>query len=150
MTETAAPKGLIAEIFVGKRTPDCSNGGLSGRVNEVTVDGTRDADAEIIRRLSTLASHDEEPGYAPLPRASQVFEPTPERPAVVLVRRSIGGRQVVHVEPVERPEGTPWMAGGAYVATSDSRFGELVGFYGAVSLHDRTESWAQYRALSSD
>lgn len=46
------------------------------------------------------------------------------------------------------------MAGGSFVASSDSRFSEEVArvlgrrFYGAVSLHDRHESPAQYEALS--
>jgi hypothetical protein len=68
---------------------------------------------------------------------------------VRLVERWIGGRAVVHAEPIERPEGMLGpMAGGTFIDTSDSRFSAAVGFYGAVSLHDRWESQAQYDALS--
>lgn len=41
------------------------------------------------------------------------------------------------------------MFGGNYAGTSDSRFGEAVGFYGAVAIHDRFETVAQYEALST-
>ena len=46
------------------------------------------------------------------------------------------------------------MMGGCYVATSDSRFGEMIEkkfgihFYGAVALHDRSEDYETYEMLS--
>lgn len=67
------------------------------------------------------------------------------------VFRAMGGREIVHLEPVNSPpEGhTPWMAGGNYAESCDSRIDELLhGFYGAVSIHDRTETWEQYEFLS--
>lgn len=86
----------------------------------------------------------------PLPKESQVFEATPERPAFILVRR--GGRMgdvlvpAFEADPEQRspnPEGR-WcgpMFGGAYAATSDSRWSDLLdGFYGAVAVHDRFET----------
>lgn len=142
MTTTTDLRGLRANIYVPADGRNCSNGGVSSRCRNVTIVGIRTDN-----------------GYAaghglvdPLPRLSQVSEPTDDAPAAVIVYRQMGRRTVVHVEPLDGPEqpGTPWMAGGCYVATSDSRFGDLVGFYGAVSFHDRTETWEEYRALSSD
>ena len=53
------------------------------------------------------------------------------------------------LEPVARPAGYGWMAGGSFAHTSDSRFAELFGGLGLpVSIHDRTESLKQY--LSND
>lgn len=91
------------------------------------------------------------------------FEPEADAPAVLL-RKGHGGRTVRAVPAVkesgvwveatvaERPIGP--MAGGTYIATSDSRFSELVreitggDFYGAVALHDRYEDQETYDTLS--
>jgi hypothetical protein len=72
------------------------------------------------------------------------FDSSADYPAAKIVRRYIGGRTVVHIEPVNTPTGFgSWCTnGGAFVATSDSRFGE------AVSLHDRYESAEVSRQLS--
>lgn len=79
------------------------------------------------------------------------FEPKPDAPACRLVKRTFNYGSnygsIVHVEPVEAPEGYPprTMDGGAYVGCSDSRFREAVeellghAFYGALPLHDRYE-----------
>lgn len=74
------------------------------------------------------------------------FEPTDEMPAVRLVKRG----KTVHAEPVEpvADGNVGYMAGGAFISTSDSRFTEAVGFYGAVAFHDRQETPAQYELLS--
>ena len=59
-------------------------------------------------------------------------------------------------EWVEIDDGAGPMAGGAFAASCDSRFREAVenlighGWYGAVAVHDRYESWEQYRRLSTD
>ena len=68
-----------------------------------------------------------------------------------VVFRDIFGRKVVHIEPYKpAPEGyVSWMAGGNFAASCDSRVSEaLGGFYGAVSIHDRTETWDEYEMLS--
>ena len=70
------------------------------------------------------------------------FEPSENAPAVTLVKRPYGNIVAIPVGL----EGKWTMFGGAYVSTSDSRFGELVrklsgyehGF--PVALHDRVES----------
>ena len=57
---------------------------------------------------------------------------------------------------VEIDESAGPMAGGTFAATCDSGFREAVenlighGWYGAVAVHDRYESWEQYRRLSTD
>ncbi len=69
------------------------------------------------------------------------FEVTDERPAVALVIRAVMGKLLYHVEPFH-PEGYVfgrYMAGGTFV-TGDSRFSDLVNFYGAVAFHDRNEN----------
>lgn len=71
------------------------------------------------------------------------FEPTPDRPAAVLTRNGVG-------DPIIRPDAmpdqasTPWMAGGTFAYTSDSRFARATGVYAAIPVHDYAESWAQY------
>lgn len=64
------------------------------------------------------------------------FEPNADAPAVKLVVRNLYGKRVIHAEPVAPGH---YMFGGCYIATSDSRFSEATGFYGAVALHDRSE-----------
>ena len=90
-------------------------------------------------------------------------EPTEDAPAAMLLPNAM---RTVRVIPALRvndgwvPLGATGdktvgpMAGGAYVASSDSRFSEAVEkllghtFYGAVALHDRYETPEQYRTLS--
>lgn len=61
---------------------------------------------------------------------------------MAFVKRNHFGRGVtVSAQPYG--EGLPltgWMAGGAFIGSSDERFGEVSGFYGAVSLQDRPEN----------
>lgn len=113
--------GLIAYVYRDAVLGDCSNRGISSRFDRVCV-----------------------------VNAEGPFEPNEDAPAVA-IRPGHGGRGMVHAVPVqETPEGG-WetdghpMMGGAYIATADSRFRQLVEkmtgapFYGAVPLHDRFE-----------
>ena len=67
-----------------------------------------------------------------------------------------GHRNTCIARPInDTPEGhTNWTFGGSYIATSDSRFSEAVeeitgnDFYGAIPLHDRTDTWENYERLS--
>lgn len=123
------PKGLTADIFKSTTRDgvpqDHSNGGISSRCREVTV--------------------------MDLP-GGEVFDVTPERPAVRLVQRIIYGKPYVHAEPIDQPKGVLGpMFGGCYIATCDSRFRQeatRLGCPGAVPLHDRFESRELYQALS--
>lgn len=128
-------KGIRVSIFRDARLGPCSNGGISERVDQVTL---VDADGP--------------------------FEATPEAPAVRLVKRVIGGEAIITATPVVEHESMAChltgketacgpMMGGSYIACSDSRFGKAVralggNGYGAVALHDRFETWAEHEALS--
>ena len=104
-------KGISCEIY-NWSLGNCSAGGISSRVKSVV-----------------------------LIDAAGPVEPSPDSPAVKLVRRNIGGREYVHAEPVEEcPANACRMAGGTFIYSCDSRFGEAVrnGGY-PVSLHDRHE-----------
>ena len=72
------------------------------------------------------------------------FDPADDMPAVKLIKRERVGNVVC--VPVDLDDGKTWsMFGGAFIHTSDSRFGEAVrklsgydhGF--PVALHDRVE-----------
>jgi hypothetical protein len=86
-------------------------------------------------------------------------EPTHHAPALVLNLRVIGGDPILSAEPVSCPgdrlKMVGPMMGGNFVHTSDSRVSDLVRkllghrFYGAIALHDRWETQAQYDSLSS-
>lgn len=102
-------RGFPASILTGPFTN--SRGGLSARVKHVTVVG------------------DDLPDYCRLARPSE------HAPAVILAETSPG-------YPVLRPtdpEGLQWMASGAYVHTSDSRWKDFAGTRLPLPLHDRTE-----------
>lgn len=67
---------------------------------------------------------------------------------VKLVERKYDNQRFFHLEPVNPAAGAGWMAGGNFAGTSDSRFSDMTGFYGAISIHDRDETWEQYDRLS--
>jgi len=83
------------------------------------------------------------------------FNPSPALPAVELVEGP-GGRGHVILRPVEakNPGMVGPMSGGNFGYSSDSRFSEAIQkltgsrHYGAVSIHDRYETPAEYEALS--
>ena len=106
------PSGIRCWIF-RSNLGDCSNLGLSSRLNSVTL----------------------------IMEGGGPVEPTTDTPAVRLVRRKIWpGEIYVHAEPVApcRP-GALRMAGGTFIHTCDARFRETVGHSYPVSLHDREE-----------
>ena len=116
--------GLIVNVYTDKSGTDCTNGGVSSKVNSLTVinvDGP--------------------------------FEPTEDRPAVVL---AIGPYNTARLIPADLHEANEWvMYGGNIGVTSDSRFGEAVGKLtgrkfadGIVKIFDRVETAEQMRRLS--
>ena len=126
--------GLTAGIFVTKEPgyENCSNGGISSKFKQVCI-----------------------------VNADGPSEPQPDCPAVIIeshyrgIVRAIPAQLVGgHWRAVEMSHCVGPMAGGAFIHTSDSRFGELVEkliggrFYGAVALHDRFESTEDYDRLS--
>jgi len=104
---------------------DSSNGGVSSKVDELTIINI-----------------------------GGPFEATENAPAAMLVMGNIPNS--VKIIPsagyaTERRAGP--MMGGCYVTTSDSRFSDKLESMGmprgmAVPLHDRWETWEQYRSLS--
>jgi hypothetical protein len=111
---TAPSKGIHALIYRDALGIDFSNRGLSAQVTEVTVIG---------------------PGLDP------IFPPSEERPAVQFVAREGLDGVTIHAVPVTAEgEPAPWfMFGGTFIFSSDSRFRQAAGHYGAVPLHDRVE-----------
>jgi hypothetical protein len=107
--------GLIAEIFSHRMFKECSNGGISSRVEAVCVIN-----------------------------ADGPFEPKADRPAVMLCKHA-GHVVARPVDPETGKVIEGVMFGGAFISTSDSRFRQAVEsllgrpFYGAIPLHDRVE-----------
>lgn len=103
-------KGLRVSVYKNGRGGDCSNGGVSSRCDDLTLVG---------------------------PGIPEIFEADEDAPAVRLVTREIFGREYVHAEPLDgrRDGAVGWMAGGAFIYTSDGRFPMRY----PISLHDRQE-----------
>lgn len=111
-------KGLPCYIY-RHRKDDFSNGGISSAAQSVTLIG--------------------------LGPNTEIFEPTPERPAVQLIKRQIGRQTYLHAQPLEQPKGMVGpMAGGTFIYSSDSRFPSDY----PIALHDRYETQVEYDALS--
>lgn len=130
MSNDREGKGLIVSILEDKRIGNCSAGGVSATHSALTIVG-------VIDRTSDLSSKE----VLPLPRESRVFEPREDAPAAVLVKRRLfGTTPTLHVEPLVHSREGAVMMGGSFVSSSDSRFSKMIGFYGAVPLHDRVEA----------
>lgn len=134
--ETTYPRGQVVDLFFNPKYRQCAAGGLSETVDQFTIVGVVD---ETINRVVG----DFNSGYHVMPLAdgSRVFEANEQRPAALLVKRRIG-REVWHVVPVdaydEQGHVKHWYsAGGSYVSTNG--INDIVGFYGALNLHDRKE-----------
>ena len=113
-------KAIEADIFKSKLLGDCSNGGISSKFDKVLIPhpmGTVEIDER---------------------------KPLPENLCEV-VRRTICGREHVHVQPYgTKASGRCAMSGGCFVYSCDGRFGEAVWNVGSpVSLHDRFEEDAR-------
>ena len=104
---------------------ECTNGGISARVGSLCVTNVEGP-----------------------------FNPGPALPAVELVQGPGGKGHAILQDPRQRPGMVGPMFGGNYAETSDSRFQEALRkvtgarFYGAVPIHDRWETPAEYEALS--
>ena len=135
-------KGLLMDVLHRRgQITDCTRGGITSRHNQLVLVGSCDLRKDAHNRC-----------VVPLPDGAQVFSAGPDRPAVALVVRHIGG-PVLHIEPVSWDgETSSWrltehafMSGGNSADITDSRFSELTrqltgqSFYGAVHVHDRRE-----------
>ena len=74
------------------------------------------------------------------------FKPSEDCPEAELTTNALGNPIIrpVFAEPMDGVV----MNGGTFASTSDSRFSEAVGIYGAIPIHDRVESWALYESMS--
>lgn len=133
-------KGLSVSVYRSAGIGDCTNGGISSGADKLILVG-------VIRGGE----------FEPLPRGSQVFEPRPDAPAVVLVESRLPAKYGPHLEPYEPGPASHVgpMFGGNYAASSDSRWSELGDLFGhgrldGVPIHDRYESPELYRQLSGD
>lgn len=145
MTATP-PRGLTLDVLRPAHGTDCTNGGISATANMLTLVGViRDhADPE------------------PLARHSRVFAATDDAPPVLLHSRTFGEDTVLSLVPAQETKGTHtrvggwWMAGGNFAATTDSRLADLAAeltghrFYGAIAVHDRSESCRECGTATED
>lgn len=118
---------IVRNVSVLRGKYTSSNGGVSDQYDSVTV----------------------------YPQGTSPSEVERVTDAVTLEYGNLAGTVIaVPLNQPEHPRVVGPMASGAYIATSDSRFREAVEkmlghrFYGAIPLHDRFETWAQYDALS--
>jgi hypothetical protein len=107
--EEKKPSGLIVSVFRDADGHDCTRGGISSKYTELTLI---------------------------LPEGGP-FEPTEDRPAVILERRKLShlAEPYLTAYPADRDSGQCWMSGGNFISCCDSRFPSLY----PIPIHDRTE-----------
>lgn len=110
-------RGFRAEILTGPF--HAPNGGLSAQVQRVTIVGLD------------------------VPEDCRIAAPSKDAPAVVLGETAPGYR-VLRPAGGRLPGTVGWMASGAYVHSSDSRWRDVAGTKLPLPLHDRTETVADY------
>jgi hypothetical protein len=113
-------RALRIYVYKNNRLGDCSNNGISSRYDELLLvcpDGPEEVDESN----------------------------PPENLVKIVERRSYSrpGEIHRHIEPVAKPKGLGWMAGGCMAYCSDSRFSKISGGY-PLQLHDRCESQELY------
>ena len=111
-------KALPIDVFKSN-LGDCTNGGISSRYNELLLVC--------------------EEGYI------NIDENNPPENLVKIVTRNLFGKEYKHIEPVARPSGVGWMAGGNIGYTCDGRFGKMSQY--PLSIHDRQESQELYDSM---
>jgi len=110
-------KGFSVDVLRWKY--DCTNNGLSSRHEAFILCGTG---------------------------VPEMYEPSAAEPGLILVRRTIAGKEYLHAQPINdpRPGNVGWMAGGNFIWSSDSRFPNRY----PISIHDREETREQNKHLS--
>lgn len=153
-------RGMTVTVYKPERHPrwggtDCTNGGESAKVRQFTVVGVKRRGKEFDAEIE------------PVPSYMQVFAPTEESPAAILVAGAFPGcgPKLVPLSALDKLDGKTMvgpMAGGNLADTSDSRWRELVASFfkddgigdsvclmvSTVDIHDRVETQEQYNALS--
>lgn len=72
------------------------------------------------------------------------FQPDPDKHYLKLVTRFLFGKNYLHAEPLNDPQGIGWMSGGNFIWSCDSRFPNNY----PISIHDRQETKEQYERMS--
>jgi hypothetical protein len=142
---TPARQGMLLFVYRNAATGDSTNGGVTGGSTRIVVTGIRyDYGFDSKSGLK----------YDPkmtvvLPKDMQVFTPSADKPEFTLVIRDNGVIRWLHLEPAAAaPAGqTPYMSGGNFAGTSDSRWQRLTDTE-LVSVHDRSDTWALHNQLS--
>jgi hypothetical protein len=105
--------GLHVDIYKSKTLGDCTNGGITAKVQELC-----------------------------LVNVSGPFEPNKKIPGALLVEGNLPGTAKI-VPLKETRKGKWFMFGGNFAYSSDARFNDAVeklqGTRGPVAIHDRTE-----------
>lgn len=128
-------KGFRIDIYRNASGDDHTNGGASSRVRQVTVNVIKCNGA-----------------WGALPADMQLAEPSEQAPAFALVARPrpLGRGTYYCLEPAHNPgEGRlGWMSGGNCAGATDPRWTKLTDGLQFLPVHDRSETTAQYSALS--
>lgn len=143
-TQTSPRKGMLLFVYRPADGNDYSNGGVSSQFTRLTVTGIRYSYGyDSVSGLSYARDQITE-----LPREMQVFAPSENAPEAILDIRDNGCIRWLSLMPAAPApqDQTPYMAGGNFATTSDSRWAKLTGQ--PVEIHDRSDSWAQYDALT--
>lgn len=125
-------RGLLVNVYRNAEHGDCTNGGVTSRHTSLVLTGEG---------------------------IPQIFEPTEEHPEVRLCVEDLGFGKRVCARPVlsdGRVLGVdvdgcgPWMDGGNFVYTCDSRFPRFsdTGMHFPIPVHDRQETWKEHERMS--
>lgn len=116
-------KALPMSVYYNKKYRDCANGGWTEENDELYV-----------------------------ACEEGIFDVDENDPALFVLHKT--SKDSVCLVPMSGGDGAGPMAGGSFAYTSDSRVSRMVQkilgyrFYGAISVHDRYETWEQYYALT--
>lgn len=115
-------KCISINVYRDAQGYDCTNGGISSIYKDI------------------LIPHEE--GWI------SVDENNPPENLCKVVRRTLWGKEYLHIEPVKKATEIGYMFGGNYAASSDSRFHEISEY--PLPIHDRQETQKMYDLLTSD
>lgn len=105
-------EGLLVSIY-RRSGSDCTNGGISGKINGGVVTGFG------------------------IGIDSEIFPPSDDAPHYIIIKDNVCGRERIRAVPADLLESGKWtMFGGNFLYTSDSRFPSDA----PIAIHDRVES----------
>ena len=121
-------KVLYVTVFRAAGFPDCTNNGLSARVDNANLFD----DCTEYEALEYCEKHNLDPNKQ-----------------FIMVPRTLWGEDHAYAEPLMKPTGKAQVFGGNFLYTSDSRMYKTGGIYKVpVPIHDRFETWEDFDALS--